>query len=47
MINIVEGEFDPTTLVMNIIALVLVILVLITIIPYISGVFASGLCACP
>ena len=45
--NIVEGEFDPITLVMNIIALVLVVLVMVTIIPYISAVVASGLCACP
>ena len=45
--NIVEGEFDPVALIMNIIAIVLVILTMVTIVPYISGVVASGLCACP
>ena len=45
--NIIEGEFDPVALTMTVFALVLVILVLITIVPYISDVVASGLCACP
>ena len=45
--NIVEGGFDPIALIMNIIAVGLVVLTMVTIVPYISAVVASGLCVCP
>ena len=45
--NIVEGEFDPIALIINIIAVGLAVLTMAAILPYINGVVESGLCACP
>ena len=43
----IEGEFDPIALIMSIIAVGLAVLTMAMILPYISGVVSSGLCACP
>ena len=45
--NIIEGEFDPVTLVMTIISDAIIIGAMLTLTPYINDVVTSGLCVCP
>ena len=45
--NILEGEYDPVMLAMNIITIIIVISALYFLSPHINNIIAQGVCHCP